>query len=280
MSKYLKIIRVMGWIRRFIGNSRDSQTRSSGELTAGEFTSAELIILKLCQQESFKRTNVTRLNTLNIYTDKNGLLRLETPVVNRKDVYVFCRPIILDHKRPLTKKIIEYEHQRLSHAGVLIMMNNLRERFWILSCRATVRSVIKNCVVCKRYSSQKLETPTSSLPNERVREANVFEITGIDYAGPLFLRNSEKTWIYLFTCAVYRAVHLEITTSLSTKAFLQVLTIRRFIARRGRPSIVYTDNGKNFVGTYNLLRKIDWAKINLYASTQKIDWRLNPPSAA
>jgi len=76
-----------------------------------------------------------------------------------------------------------------------------------------------------------------------VKEANAFEIVGIDYAGSLFLK---KTWICLFTCAIYRAIHLEIITFLSTEAFLQVL--RRFIARRDRPSIIYTDNGKNFLG--------------------------------
>ena len=50
----------------------------------------------------------------------------------------------------------------------------------------------------------------------------------------------------LFTCAVYRAVHLELILSLSTNSFLQGL--RRFIARRGRPKIIYSDHGSNFVG--------------------------------
>lgn len=111
-----------------------------------------------------------------------------------------------------------------------------------------------------------------------MKEANIFEVIGIDYIGPLFLKNNQKAWICLFTCAVYRAIHLELTTSLTTEAFLQVL--RRFIARRGKPSIVYTDNGTNFVETRNLLRKINWEKVKQFSTSQKIDWRLNPPTAA
>ncbi|KYN14541.1 hypothetical protein ALC57_13238 [Trachymyrmex cornetzi] len=62
--------------------------------------------------------------------------------------------------------------------------------------------------------------------------------------------------------------------------YLYVLTTPRFIARRGKSSIVYTDNGINFVGTRNLLRKINWEKVKQFSTSQKIDWRLNPPTAA
>jgi len=68
------------------------------------------------------------------------------------------------------------------------------------------------------------------------------------------------------TCAVYRAIHLELVASLSTDDFLQAL--RRFIARRGRPTIIYTDKGKNFIGARNLLQKIEWDKIKLFSTIQ------------
>ncbi|XP_055932055.1 uncharacterized protein LOC129962334 [Argiope bruennichi] len=67
----------------------------------------------------------------------------------------------------------------------------------------------------------------------------------IDLAGSLFLRDNKKSWACLFTCAVYRAVHIELVTSLYTQSFL--LALRRFIARRGRCSIIYCENGSNFV---------------------------------
>ncbi|XP_071653126.1 uncharacterized protein [Temnothorax longispinosus] len=113
-SKYLKVVRVMAWITRFISNCRVSRTsRSSNELTAKEFAAAELAVLKLSQQESFEGIEESRLSTLNVYEDESGLIRLKSPVVNREDTQDFRHPIILDPKHPLVKKLIECRHQQL-----------------------------------------------------------------------------------------------------------------------------------------------------------------------
>ncbi|GFW65681.1 putative RNA-directed DNA polymerase from transposon X-element [Trichonephila clavipes] len=116
------------------------------------------------------------------------------------------------------------------------------------------------------------------LPADRVRDAGVFEVIGIDLAGPLFLKNGEKLWVVLYICAVYRAVHLELVTALSTNNFL--LSLRRFIARRGRPSVVYTDNGTNFRGAIREFKNLDWIKIERETVIQRIKWKFNPPTAA
>ncbi|GFV05645.1 integrase catalytic domain-containing protein [Trichonephila clavipes] len=56
------------------------------------------------------------------------------------------------------------------------------------------------------------------------------------------------------------AVHLwNWLTSLSTTDFIQAM--RRFIARRGRISVMYSDNGTNFTGLNNALRQLDWTTI-------------------
>ncbi|GFW52617.1 integrase catalytic domain-containing protein [Trichonephila clavipes] len=92
------------------------------------------------------------------------------------------------------------------------------------------------------------------LPPDRVTDCAPFEIVGIDLAGPLFLKDGRKVWIKktLFTCAVYRAIHLELVNSLTFDAFL--LALRCFIARRGRPRTIYCDN--NFRGAFNDLSKL------------------------
>ncbi|XP_035229307.1 uncharacterized protein LOC118201324 [Stegodyphus dumicola] len=101
---------------------------------------------------------------------------------------------------------------------------------------------------------------------------------GIDMAGHVYLKGEGKAWICLYTCAVYRAVHFELSSSLSTEAFLQ--SFRRFIARRGRPSVVYCDNGSNFVGASNCLKLVDWNVVAQYTTTKKIQWFFNPPTAS
>ncbi|GFY10746.1 integrase catalytic domain-containing protein [Trichonephila clavipes] len=97
-----------------------------------------------------------------------------------------------------------------------------------------------------------------SLPSDRVNVAAVFEVVSVDLAGPLYVKGGQKSWIVLFTCPTYRALHLGLTSSLSTEAFLWPL--RRFIARRGRPRVIHSDNGTNFRGTQGELSGIDWEK--------------------
>ncbi|GFT20836.1 integrase catalytic domain-containing protein [Trichonephila clavipes] len=137
---------------------------------------------------------------------------------------------------------------------------------------------VKSKITERNDEMKSLSSGPSPLPPDRVNDCAIFEVVGIDLAGPLFLKTGEKVWITLFTCAVYRALHLELVNALSSDAFL--LALRRFIARRGRPRIIYCDNGTNFRGAFNDLAKLDWHKISRETSTQKIVWKFIPPTAA
>lgn len=89
--------------------------------------------------------------------------------------------------------------------------------------------------------------PTTPLPSERVNRSEAFQVVGIDFTGPLFIKtktSNEKSYIALVTCATTRAVHLELVSSLTTECFL--LALRRFVARRGLPETTYGDNALTF----------------------------------
>ena len=105
----------------------------------------------------------------------------------------------------------------------------------------------------------------------------------MDYFGPLYVpvrRSTEKRWGFLFTCLTTRAVHLEIVPSLDTSSC--VMGIERFIARRGTPSTIWSDNGTNFVGAEKeLLACIkSWNGMapNFFAH-KGVTWKFNPPGA-
>ena len=77
--------------------------------------------------------------------------------------------------------------------------------------------------------------------------------TGTDFAGPITLKKGHtrkpvyvKGYICLFVWFSTRAVHLELVADLSTDAFLAAF--RRFVARRGCPCELFSDNGSNYVG--------------------------------
>ncbi|GFV11232.1 integrase catalytic domain-containing protein [Trichonephila clavipes] len=154
----------------------------------------------------------------------------------------------------------------------------LRERFWICKSRITIRNVVNKCTKCRRYKAEPMLCEPTPLPADRVENSTIFEVIGIDFAGPLFLKNGGKVWVALFTCAVYRAIHLELVASLSTDSFL--LALRRFISRRGRPKVIYSDNGSNFRGAFHELSSLAWKTIMQETNIERIVWKFNPPTAS
>lgn len=278
-SDYPKILRLVAWILRFTKNCRaNEQSRLKGALTVAEVDSAERLIFRSVQEECFDGERDARLSHMVIYKDELGLLRLKTPIAHRDDSTNFRCPVILDSRHPVVSKLIQDCHRTCLHGSTDTVLNKLRERVWILSSRRAVQSVVKGCVRCRRFNAKRLESVPIPLPENRVRDALAFEVSGVDLAGPLYLRDGSKAWVVLTTCAIYRAIHLELVSSLSTDSFLEAL--RRFIARRGRPAVLYSDNGTNFVGASNALGTLDWERIESHSTTARIEWRFNPPLAA
>ncbi|GIY40737.1 endonuclease, partial [Caerostris darwini] len=276
LSSFSKIVRVFCWMMRFVNKLRKKPSYGTKTLTVEEKAKAEIILWSIEQKKHFHEKE-NSVHGLQVVRGDDEVLRVKTRIIEREDDLSFLYPILLPSKHYLTECLIREYHLKYCHAGVQILAAKLRLQYWIFSSKRNIRSCVSRCVVCKRFTAKALTTPPIQLPFDRVRESAIFEITGIDLCGPLLLKPRGKAWIVLFTCAVYRAIHLEPLTSLSTESFMQ--TLRRFIARRGRPSTVYTDNATNFRGTDNALKKIDWKKIS-ENECYPIKWKFNPPTAA
>ena len=74
-------------------------------------------------------------------------------------------------------------------------------------------------MVCGRYEGHSYPSESvPDLPGFRVKGDFAFSFTGIDFAGPLFVKNRKsdmrKVYICLFTCATSRAIHLELVNDL------------------------------------------------------------------
>ena len=124
----------------------------------------------------------------------------------------------------------------------------------------------------------------TDLPVERLGyKQPLFNQMGVDYFGSLYVpvrRSTEKRWGFDFTFLATRAVNLEIVPSLDTSCC--VMGIERFIARRGTPSTIWSDNGTNFVSAEKELLSCikSW---NCMAPTifahKDVAWKFNPPGA-
>ncbi|UYV76751.1 hypothetical protein LAZ67_14001947 [Cordylochernes scorpioides] len=276
---YHRIVRIVAYLLRFKRKAISDQSRPgqhdkmSKEISVEEFEEVEKVVLRHIQLISFGRDD-KRLNKLNAFTDEYGLYRIKSQLYFGKDDYDTRCP----GEKQVFKLLIRKEHEMISHAGIQTTQQLVRCRFWILKGKRTIRSIISACATCRRYNSKRVQTESIPIPATRIGSTPAFGVIGVDLAGPLTESGGKKIWVVLYTCAVYRAVHLEFTKTVFSEGFLD--TFRRFVARRGRPSIVYFENGLNFVSCNNLFKKINWNDVLRYATVQRIKWNFNSPTAA
>ena len=180
-------------------------------------------------------------------------------------------PKLLPRGIHFTKLVIMEVHLRLVQAGVSHTLGQIRQQYWIPQGRAEVRRVLLRCTVCKRYGGPPFSLPNMPpWPRERVSRSEPFQYIGLDYLGPLRVKEgsgTEKMWISLFTCLAVRAVHLEIIKGLSAPLFLDCL--KRFIARRGKPKLIISDNAPQFRLVKTTL-DVEWSKT--FKSTEVLDY--------
>ena len=116
------------------------------------------------------------------------------------------------------------------------------------------------------------------LPVFRAELSDPFAVTGVDFAGAMYYKikksTTAKAYNALFTCASTRAVHLKLCRDLAATEFQRAL--KEFVARRGYPQTIVSDNGKTFVTTVRWLStlKKDHGVAN-YLGTLNVKWKFN-----
>ena len=258
---------------------------------------AEIVLIKLSQEESFHEEiaclkkkcpleRSSRLKKIDVRLDEDGLLRLNSRTTKVRNIENREKePVVLDGRHDVTRLIIDSYHRRFYHGNHATVINELRQKYWILSLRSSVKKIVHQCQWCKVKKAKPMIPPTGDLPAERLQHnAYPFTCSAVDYFGPMFVtigRRREKRWGALFTCLTTRAVHLELASSLSTSSM--IMALRRMAARRGSPRVIYSDNGTNFVGADNELKaeaqKIQKQEMVELAEREGIQWKYIPPGA-
>ena len=186
-------------------------------------------------------------------------------------------PILLESGHHITRLIVQNAHQRVMHNGVRETLNEIRTKYWLIQY---VRKSIHHCLVCKRYEGQPHQSvPPPSLPEYRVKRSRPFVATGVDFAGPLYVKSSAvfgkpKVWLCIYTCCATRAVHLDIVPNLDAQTFIR--SFKRFTARRGIPAMMISDNGRTFKSAAKLIEALfSEPKLMTYLDETCVKWKFN-----
>lgn len=255
-----------------------TETSAVGEdlLDRNKCSEQNLEILKL-QEEHFPKevqgikTDLAR--SLFLFKDELGLLRCGGRFQNTDWTDEKKYPILLPTNTEFTTKIVEAAHKDNYHVGVGHTLAIIRGKYWIVKGRSLVQRILKKCFSCRKEGGGPYQLPQMPpLPIERVKYSAPFTFTGLDYFGPLTVTDGtlQKRWICLFTCLAVRAIHMEVVNDLSAEECL--LAIRRFVAVRGLPQAIISDNATQFKLTSTVLTSD-------YCIKNNISWRFIPELA-
>ncbi|GFQ67959.1 integrase catalytic domain-containing protein [Trichonephila clavata] len=257
-SSLKKLLKVTAWVFRFVNNARIVNKSMNFYVTEDEIQNAEYFWLKYVQYEFYSAEILTlkrneqllcssEIKSLVPYLDEDNLLRITGRLLEADLCFGEKHPVILPRHCKFTELLVIREHERIGHCGVSATLTQLRKNYWIPKGRQLVKTMIRICLICKKYNAKPADQLSGQLPRDRITQSFPFQIEGIDFTGAILVKDNQEThksYVSLFTCAVTRAVNLELISDMSTKCFL--LALRGFLARRGNCKVIYSDNARTF----------------------------------
>lgn len=302
-SSYDRALRVLAYVFRFANRcSKKKQEYFSTTISVDEIKNVENCLIIVTQKVNFAEEyhalienrplpKKSTILSLSPFLDEQRVIRVggrlsKCPTLSYNEKY----PIILPYNCHFSQLIVQFAHKTSLHGGNSLLLRLLRMRFWILKAKNLIRKTIRNCKECLLYKKQSQSQIMGTLPTSRVTLSRPFSTTGVDFAGPLdikFIRGKSchmiKGYVCLFVCFATKAIHLEAVSDLSAHAFLACFN--RFLARRGCPAHIYSDNGTNFKAAAKDL-EIDFNLVFqsvksdfIHKGFQQVEWHFIPPGA-
>ncbi|XP_062540881.1 uncharacterized protein LOC134208939 [Armigeres subalbatus] len=186
-------------------------------LTVQELVNANAFLTRLAQQDVFgdEIKDLQRGNTIMKkspirrmcpFIDPEGILRVGGRLNLSQLPYQSKHPALLPKDHPFTRLIGEHYHRKLLHGGGRLLLSSIREEYWPLNGRRLVHSIVRNCFRCIRHRPQPAHQQIGQLPAARVIPSRPFSNTGVDYAGPLYMKPIHKraalakAYLCIFIC--------------------------------------------------------------------------------
>lgn len=255
-SSWPKLLRIIARCLRV------NYPQKTAYLKITELERAEIAVIRMLQKSTFEEYHLltkgkpiksAQILSLNPFLDQQNIMRVGGRLKNSTLPFSQKHPMILPKKHNVVNALIRHAHITTCHGGNKAVEGWLRSRFWIVSARNVVRLELHKCIRCFKFRAQPLRQLMGDLPATRVTPSHAFNNeTGMDFAGPISIRLnmlrrviSVKGYICLFVCLSTKAIHIELVSDMTTKAFLAAL--KRFFARRGYCKKLLSDNAKTFI---------------------------------
>ncbi|XP_034946420.1 uncharacterized protein [Chelonus insularis] len=248
-SKLNKLLRITALIIKFTPRLRHSPVTSPlASITTADIEKARIFWIKSTQAAHFHQEIRTlsnnqhlppnhSFNRLTAYVDSEGVLRVGGRLQHAQLSHDSKHQSILPRHSPFTTLVIRHYHLTTLHGGTQLTLTTIRQRYWIIGGRASVKTFILRCIECARQRGIRAQQLMGQLPQSRITPSRPFSHTGIDYAGPFTIKTSSgrgaktrKAWVCVFVCSLESVVkslkfHLTRTVKESLFTFEEITTL-------------------------------------------------------
>ncbi|GBP58817.1 hypothetical protein EVAR_84012_1 [Eumeta japonica] len=280
--------RLLQSVERFKSHKRSNtldkaKNRQIVELTSKYLYAGEKLLFQKAQRDNFgdelrcikkgePMPKKSKLRNMCVELDQDDVMRATGRLDRHQSLDAESkRPVILDSKNRITELLIQNAHQKCMHGNHETVINELRQKYVIFGLRNAVKGIIFKCQWCRVYRRNRRRRNRRTARRAVEGSRTSFNCSAIDYFGPMIVtvgRRTEKRWGVLITCLTTRAVHLEIAASLTPSS--AILALRRFMARRGTPTVMYSDNATNFTKANKELKEAA-LEVEKYATAKRIN---------
>ena len=120
---------------------------------------------------------------MNLFLDKDGLIKVKCKFDRFKEHVKF--PVLLPKHSKITTLIIRDAHEKHSHIGCYSLISRIRRDFWIEHVFSSVKNVLKDCIICRRFNNRAVKLNQNSYRDFRTNPPSYpFRYIFIDYLGP------------------------------------------------------------------------------------------------
>ena len=218
-----------------LGPGLDSSDIAASRLLLDKGLSRDLV-----QDDKFKEWK----SQVGLFLDNAGVWRCKGRLDNANLSASTMHPILLPNRHHFVSLQLLDCHRRVMHGDVKETLTELLMSFWIVKGQSVVKGLHANAQSVHDSMDEQivLRSPfqCQSFGYENVCHSPTLGWTMLH--GPLYVKEKQvevKVWIALFTCAISRALHLQLVPDI---AFLRCF--KRFAARRGTPLNIVSDNSK------------------------------------
>ena len=281
-------IRRIALVRRFIliwktkstkraTRRRTKELERNLELSTDDYREAERILIREIQTKAFPREKKvliekaisshdsrqnlsvgnSKLSAHNPFIDPDQVIRVGSRIAHANLGEETKFPAILPRNDTNVHDLIRLIHVQELHAGPKHTLCQLRRKYWILQGLQATKIIINKCVRCQKRFKKPETQLMAPLPVARVNVGAPFSQVGLDMMGPFKVkitgRAYHKVSVAIFSCLETRSVHAEIVRKMDASSLINALV--RFTARRPGLQRIISDQGSNFKGADNLLRR-------------------------